>query len=160
MNSLHNLCPMQYTDEKECLGKLGNKAIDDEPHHPMASHLVTQGSIDSSATNAQSLASSHQAHRPSVLLSKSWESQCPMMKMPIMLTIITLTRCDHLSVRLSQALLLKSWMMWCNLLLQHLMSSELNLCWPELYHITLEKNLCQPGYRLQGQRPMLSMCSS
>ena len=71
MNSPHNLCPMLYTDEKECLGKLGNKAIDDEPHQPMASHLVTQGSIDPSPTNAQSLASSHQAYRPSLLLSKS-----------------------------------------------------------------------------------------
>ena len=71
MNCLHNLCPMLYTDEKECLGKLGNKAIDDEPHQPMASHLVTQGSIDPSPTNAQSLASSHQAYRPSLLLSKS-----------------------------------------------------------------------------------------
>ena len=71
INCLHNLCPMLYTDEKKCLGKLGNKALDDEPHQPMASHLVTQGSIDPSPTNAQSLASSHQAYRPSPLLSKS-----------------------------------------------------------------------------------------
>ena len=64
MNCLHNLCPMLYTDEKKCLGKLGNKGIDDEPHQSVASHLVTQGPIDPSPTNAQSLASSHQAYRP------------------------------------------------------------------------------------------------
>ena len=71
MNCQHNLCPMLYTDEEECLGKLGNKAINDEPHQPMASHLVTQGSIDPSPANDQSLASSHQAYTPSLLLSKS-----------------------------------------------------------------------------------------
>ena len=71
MNCPHNLCPMLYTDKKECLVKLGNKAIDDEPHQPMVSHLVTQGSINPSLTNDQSLASHDQAYRPSLLLSKS-----------------------------------------------------------------------------------------
>ena len=65
MNSLHNLCQMLYTDSK-----LGDKAIDDEPHQPVDSHLVTQGSVDLSPTNAQSLASYDQAYRPSLLLSK------------------------------------------------------------------------------------------
>ena len=63
MNCLHNLCPVMYTDKKEeCLSKLGDKAIDDELHQPMASHLVTQSSIDPSPTNAQSLASYDQAY--------------------------------------------------------------------------------------------------
>ena len=63
--------------------------------------------------------------------AEAWSSQCPMIKMSIMLTPITLTGYHHLSVRLSKVP-------------QHHLSSELNLCWAGLWHLSLELNLCWP----------------
>ena len=68
----HNLCPTLYTGKEEKhLNCSGDKALGDEnTHQPMVSPPVLQGSIDHSPDDAQSLASSGHAYRPSLLSSK------------------------------------------------------------------------------------------
>ena len=98
-SSTHNLGPTLYTGKKEKhLNCLGDKALGDEnTHQPMVSPLIPQGSVDQSPNYAQSLVSSGCAYRQ-LLSSKdlSPPPQCPMMRMPIMLCLITLSK-DKLS---------------------------------------------------------------
>ena len=67
--------------------------------------------------------------------------------------------CHHLPVKLSQALLLRSCMAQCITMLQHLISPELNLCWPGLYHISLEKNLSARVIGFRAKAPC-SACAA
>ena len=102
-SSTHNLCPTLYTGKKDKhLNCSGDKALGDEnTHQPMVSPPVLQGSTDHTPNHAQSLVSSGHAYRPSLLSSKGLSSQCPMMRMPIMLCLVTLAWWPQPPVRIN-----------------------------------------------------------